>query len=307
MIQLLLDENGRCANCGTRCILVEGQMICPSCGLIADRDSIAVEIVPVNKSNFARNNMGCSIKSKLNSKRNKSLSKILDISRRLGTRLNLPQIVLDMSLSRYIKVREDLKSRRITHVSLFAAAIMSCARSVGHMLSFTELYNAFEEIGYPIKQKEMLRALSLLKNSGLYTPPADTENLVISIVGRLLDEGELNNYLHKGSPASQFIVLRANDFLRSIGYESLVGKNPRVLASAAVYAAIRQLAQSASVKKFYITQKKIAELSGVAEYSVRDCYSRMFSPLVSVFEEGYLKGSEKTNTSSVVCQEYAGH
>lgn len=304
MGQVLLDESEECANCGEKCVLVDGEMVCPSCGLIANHESIAIETDSDSKLIFKKGNIGHIINNRLRLKRNKSLLKVLGILDRLEGKLNLPQVILSISLSKYIKIRDNLRSRQITHVTLFAATLVSCARSVGYTISFAELYNAFEEMGYKIKQKEMLRALSFLKNLGLYSPPAGIENFVCSIVGRLLDEGELRNYSCKDFPTSQFIIMKANEFLKRIGEEALVGKNPRVIASAAVYAAIRQITQN---KKTNITQGKIAKISGVAEYSVRDCYSRIFSPLVSIFEKRYLHVPQKANTSSIICQEYIEH
>lgn len=273
-----VDEVDVCTNCGARRVSVGGQAVCPSCGLIANQEPVIIESLRSNISTYRKINSERIFRLKSSSNYNKSLLKVLDVSKKMSVQLKLPRVVLDMALDCYIKVKGNLKPKRIPHISLFIAALLICARSVGHTLSFSELRVALEKIGYKTKQKELLRALSLLKASGFYVPPANTENFIVALVSRLLDEGALDLYTEKGIPMSQFIVQRAKRLLRELGYERLAGKNPRVLAGAAVYAAIRQLTQN---RKPFITQRQIAKFSGIAEYSVRDCYGRMFSPLLS--------------------------
>jgi transcription initiation factor TFIIIB Brf1 subunit/transcription initiation factor TFIIB len=75
------------------------------------------------------------------------------------------------------------------------------------------------------------------------------------------------------------LFLTSSDILRKISNADRGGRSPYAFAVSTVYAAEKLLAKSER-RKSVITQKLLAEITGVAEYTIREHFCTVLKKLV---------------------------
>ena len=212
---------------------------------------------------------------------------------RVTEKLMLPKVVMAQAVIVAKTLLGPKTSRgEVSTASVSTYSIVTACRIMGvNSASVREVVEAHRALGRRVKVSSLIQ-LSL--RSPFKSSPPRAEDYVAKLVGRLesmespaqsLSEVELE-------PVSYFAVLRAAavEVLRSVGEVERGGHSPCSLAATAVYAAESELARRGARRKV-LTQRDIAECGGVAEYTVRELYGRLFrEPLSRIPLEARLPG-----------------
>jgi transcription initiation factor TFIIIB Brf1 subunit/transcription initiation factor TFIIB len=190
--------------------------------------------------------------------------------RRAADRLSVPPFIRDNAMAMSEKMladsRENRTAKRRTSIPPISAyALLSAFRAAGvDHVSSKSILKAHADMGHRVTKSALLR---LGLESELPFRPADPAALVRTLIAGLeSNEGVPQKLRNRGvEPAPYFRrLLQASQTilgtLRTLGE----GRNPRTVAAAAVYLA----SQGAGPKT--ITQKQVAEIAGVSEYTVRE-------------------------------------
>ena len=187
--------------------------------------------------------------------------------RRVGDRLALPAFVQQnaMALTEKVLTEGDGGGRRVYLAAASAYSVLSAARAAGmDHVSSGAIMAAFNDMGHRVTKSAFLQ---LGLKSSVPIKPADPATLLRTVVNglerneavqhRLKKSGvEPGQYFRRLFQASQTVL----GALRSAGE----GRSPRTIAACSVYIAARD----GWVKAF--TQKEVAEIVGMGEYTIRD-------------------------------------
>jgi transcription initiation factor TFIIIB Brf1 subunit/transcription initiation factor TFIIB len=137
-----------------------------------------------------------------------------------------------------------------------------------------EIAAAFQKIGHRVKPKSIARVGSEYRD--LLTPrqgPLRSEDYVGRILDRVVSDRRILEELRRLSTNPfeyrQNITAVIVKILSRIKAPERGGRNPYVFAASTIYAAEANLAKQTSRRQIF-TQKIIAEIAGVAEYSIRE-------------------------------------
>jgi transcription initiation factor TFIIIB Brf1 subunit/transcription initiation factor TFIIB len=202
---------------------------------------------------------------------------------RVAENLKLPKVVMAQAVI-IAKALLGPKSSRadVSTAAVSTYSMITACRIMGvNSASVREIVEAHRLLGRRVKVSSLIR-LSL--DSPFKTSPTRAEDYVGRIVGRLASmAGPARAIAAAGiEPTGYFARLRGAslDVLRATGEAERGGHSPCSLAATAVYAAETGLARRGTRRKV-LTQRDIAESGGVAEYTVRELFGRLFrEPIV---------------------------
>lgn len=197
---------------------------------------------------------------------------------RVSEKLELPgvvmaqAIVIAKALLGPKRSREDVSTAAVSAYSIVAACRIMGVTSA----SVREVVDAHCLLGRRVKVSSLIR-LSLA--SPFRTSPVPPEEYVARVIGRLSSMSAASRSFSAAGldPVAYFARLRgrAIDILEAIGETERGGHSPCSLAATAVYAAESELARSGARRRV-LTQREIAEGGGIAEYTLRELYGRVF-------------------------------
>ncbi len=180
----------------------------------------------------------------------------------LSTKLNLPKDVRDRVMYYFGKLISLRSIRRERVKSIIAALIYICSRMAG----FPRPLDAITKVS-GLKKKEINKAYKIVKETlKLKIPVLDPEKFVI-VFGRELGlSGETIN--------------RGIEILRKVKDSGVnIGRDPAGIAAAAIYIATKLGDERR-------TQKKVSEVAGVTEVTVRNRYREIVKRLnLSIAED----------------------
>jgi len=160
-----------------------------------------------------------------------------------------------------------------------AAACLSIALSSGlqgGVVTSKKIVELFKEMGHRVSFNSVSRAMVYVRKAlGLKLTSRKPHSYLPFIVEEALSKRGRVDSVVKAS-----ILRRARELLDMVSRREVVGKAPRILAAAAVYAASKIVEVEAGIKKNLITQRVLSQIVGVAEFSIRLHYCRIFKPLV---------------------------
>ena len=197
---------------------------------------------------------------------------------RVVEKLQLPRVVMAQAVTIAKSLlgprssRGDVSTAAISAYSIVAACRILAVSGA----NVREVVEAHRLLGRKVKISSLIQ-LSL--NSPFKTSPRRAEDYVARIVGRVqLLPGPSSALRASGlDPVAYFSLLRrvSLEELGSVSEEDRGGHSPCSLAATGVYAAECRLAREGTRRRV-LTQKEIAESGGVAEYTVRKLFGRLF-------------------------------
>ena len=190
--------------------------------------------------------------------------------------LSLPAYVRDNAAYIYRKIKNKYQAKIVNHISLIAVCVLLSIREQGYVtpLTLTELCTAFQKLGHRVNERLITRtALKLRINLGYKVKVRKSEDYLTRLISIIsnnekikskLSEQKEDIYWHK-------LNLKAIDLLNKIPKIERGGRHPYVFAASIIYAAEKSLAYEEN-RQPLLTQKEVANILGVAEYSIRDHY-----------------------------------
>ncbi|MHA2298083.1 MAG: hypothetical protein ACXAEU_05145 [Candidatus Hodarchaeales archaeon] len=198
--------------------------------------------------------------------------------------LELPwQVKIDAA--RIIRKSSGKLPSKVRMADMVSASIYMSTRLSSYNLRTSKLLEAFEKESITIRGKQMLFAAYCIKSLiGFSLKPCKSEDYLESVLSKIQNDQEVTKRLKtKNVKPDQYIILlrRISRFLLTkIPPHSRGGRNPYALAGATVAGADTIIARINNQKRGLITQKKIARLSDIAEYTLREHYLVIVKPVV---------------------------
>src|SRR5712692_4929767 len=312
---LSLDFETSCVDCRRPLVDAGDEFVCPSCGIVREKEVFENHGRVSPKFEFGRQRLGSYMGSKQTTneeRRSRGFSKanstygylklVSDFAgreagadyacfrmiRRVCEKLYLPHIVVQQAASVARKVlATNHHERRVTIAAVSAySLIVACKIEAATSVSVREIVDAHTALGRRVKASSIIQ-LSL--ESPIKTVARRPEEYVSKILAKLsLNQRIGQTLIREGLPQTVFLnSLRSTalEVLAEIDDGATAGRRPCALAASAVYAAEVVLARRESRKR-RITQRDLAECGDSAEYTIRGQVSEIFMPAVERIVSG---------------------
>ncbi|MHA1238231.1 MAG: hypothetical protein ACTSSJ_03155 [Candidatus Odinarchaeia archaeon] len=214
--------------------------------------------------------------------------RVLRTLNRVSTLLNLPENVRDRAAYHYHKIAK--KVQKSNHLVLIALSILLAIREYKDQAPITlnELVKIFQQLGHRVNARIIVReALRLKKDLNLELKARESEHYIPRIVSDLVNSDEVKRRLKKnGIDIEEYRLLLlkySREILANAGKKMRGGRNPYIFAAASIYTASRIISEEFNIP-YILTQKIVAEVAGVAEYSIRDHFCKILKPLKMVLK-----------------------
>jgi transcription initiation factor TFIIIB Brf1 subunit/transcription initiation factor TFIIB len=295
---VLIGDKDRCPECNSTLVSAEGEVVCQGCGLVVGLGEYGPEeemLLHRGGSDGSRTEeVGSSpdvpyftgyggkklaasdlLVKHLSSKRNLRMYATGDL---LAGILSLPTVQISTALMLLGKVKSCSKTRQRMCDLLGGAIIISSRMTDSRRhLTIARMVDALNSIGYRTRPRNVIQALSLFKEQGLYvcckTPEEHLEDIFSGLDLMLSMRG-----LSSERMEHEWEVARKSSLkILSLANAHKIVSNPRSRAACSVYAAFNGARSGPNIRKLRVSFSKIAQASGLAEYTVRDNYERWFS------------------------------
>jgi len=190
--------------------------------------------------------------------------------------LNIPGSVTLATVYLYRKSVRKIRRGYVRYAALAACCLIYVTRGLNDLtpISVRDVLEAFARRGVKLRTRDILKAGFLIESD---RPIRKGEDYLYPILDRLvalIDDEALRRY----GFVDRFLLLQrllslSSNLLKSVGPEVRRGRNPLLLASAAIYASSRSLSPQST--KSLISQRLVALASGAVEYSVRETYESL--------------------------------
>ena len=280
----------RCPECRGHLVEEGAEWACTSCGLVAKTEKTSTEVV--HKGHSADQRLGSYIGTKedqnshadFNGNSTVGYAKLVSdnmgvdqaawncsaIVRRVADRLSLPAFARENAVALSEKMLTDcrnglLGNHRTSIPAISAYSVLSACRAAGlDHVSSRSIMQAYNDMGHKVTKSALLR---LGTESPVPLRPADPAGLLRSLIGGLQsNEGVLQRLRKKEIEPGPFFMrlLLASQTVLGTMRALREGCNPRTIAAGSVYLASKEVEPRA------VTQREVAEIAGVAEYTVRE-------------------------------------
>jgi len=190
--------------------------------------------------------------------------------------LNIPDSVALATTHLYRKSVKNVSRVNVRYAALAACCLIYVTRMLNDLtpISLRDVLGAFARRGVKLRTRDILKAGFLIESD---RPIRKGEDYLYPILDRLvslIDEKSLRRCGFE----DRFLLLQrllslSSNLLKSIGPDVRRGRNPLLLASAAIYASSKSLSPQST--KSLISQRMVALASGAVEYSVRETYESL--------------------------------
>jgi transcription initiation factor TFIIIB Brf1 subunit/transcription initiation factor TFIIB len=294
----LIKDKDRCPECNSTLVSAEGEVVCQGCGLVVGLGEYGPEgetslhqggsdgsrIEEVGSSpdvpyftNYGNKKLAASdlLVKHLSPKRNLKIYATGDL---LAEILSLPTVQISTALMLLGKVKSCSKTRQ-RMCDLLGGAIIISSRMTNSRrhLTIARMVDALNSIGYKTRPRNIIRALSLFKEQGLYAcckaPEEHLEDIFSGLDLMFLRRGLPSERMEHELEVARELSLK----ILSLANAHRVVSNPRSRAACSVYAAFNGARLDPNGRILKVSFSKIAQASGLAEYTVRDNYERWFS------------------------------
>ncbi|MEM1658763.1 MAG: hypothetical protein QXK94_07010 [Candidatus Jordarchaeales archaeon] len=202
--------------------------------------------------------------------------------KRVTENLGLPVIVRERAAKIYRRIVRDTKVSN--NILLVAACLLHAVREQKNcaLVTLTEITEAFTSLGYRVTPKKLLRASFIVRKIvGAHQRLRRSEEYLPRAINTLLEsESVLHKLKEKRLNVTEYKV-QLTSFCSKILSEVKVnergGRRPYTFLAAVIYCADKLLALKRGHPPI-LTQKLVAEILGVAEYSLRDHYNTILKP-----------------------------
>ncbi|MDG7012416.1 MAG: hypothetical protein JRN17_04935 [Nitrososphaerota archaeon] len=279
-----------CPECRGHLVEAGEEWACTSCGLVAKTEKTSTEVTGAGRTASRRlgsymgtrhdQNSGADFNGTSTVGFAKLLSDNMGVDqvawncaamiRRVTEKLSLPAFATENAVAVSERMLADsrngqLGKKRTSIPAISAYSILSACRTAGldHVGS-KSVIRAHNDMGHKVTKSALLR---LGTESPVPLRPADPAALLRTILGGLeSNEAVLKRLKKRGAEPGPYFrkILQASQTVLASLREKGEGRNPRTIAAVSVYLASQAVAPRA------VTQREVAEVAGVAEYTVRD-------------------------------------
>jgi transcription initiation factor TFIIIB Brf1 subunit/transcription initiation factor TFIIB len=187
----------------------------------------------------------------------------------------------------YKKIVSTKKREAFTnHILLVAVCLLNAIREYGVRAPTTidEVASCFYELGHRVSTRHLVREMLKLKVAlGIRFPQRKSSDYLSRIISQILDSKDVLLRLKISSwekEEYQHNLLKSSyNILNSTPQENIGGRNPYIFATSTIYAADKLLAKKYD-KKNILTQKILSQITGVAQYSIRDHYCKVLKEVI---------------------------
>lgn len=190
--------------------------------------------------------------------------------------LNIPDSVASATTHLYRKSVRKIRRGNVRYAALAACCLIYVCRGLNDLapISVRDVLEAFARRGVKLRTRDILKAGFLIESD---RPIRRGEDYLYPILDRLvslIDE----KALRRCGFEDRFLLLQtllslSSNLLKNVGPDVRRGRNPLLLASAAIYASSKSLSPQST--KSLISQRIVALASGAVEYSVRETYESL--------------------------------
>jgi len=163
-----------------------------------------------------------------------------------------------------------LKPRPSLHAVSAYAIIAQCKLSEQRTISWKTVIEVFAELGHQVKGRSIMRVAEC---SPVRMEPVSPAVYLQGLLSKVRNDPVVWPQINSTERLSR-LASTAAEFLERTR-SSKGGHNPRGLAATSLYAAEAEMARQAGRAKIF-TQKMVADMAGVAEYTVREQYGEIF-------------------------------
>ena len=222
---------------------------------------------------------------------NETYYRIVKILKDVSNSLNFLADVRKRAVYLYNKMIKGVpktKNKVPNHVSLIATALFLASREYSSYAPVTiqEICSAFQELGHRVKCKMIIRdMLEFRKHMDLKRINHESKDYLERLSNNVYyDELCCARFKKKKLPGEmklyvQDLKLYSLKILDFIPKPLKNSRNPFILAGAAIYGADWILAWKNKTKRV-LTQRLLANATGIAEYSIRDHYCSVIKPII---------------------------
>ena len=280
----------RCPECRGHLVEAGEEWACTSCGLVAKTEKTSTEVVRSGRSTSRRlgsymgtredQNSGADFNGTSTVGFAKLLSDNMGVDqaawncaamvRRVAEKLSLPAFATENAVAVSERMLAEgrngrLGKRRTSIPAISAYSILSACRTAGlDHIGSKSVIGAHDDMGHKVTKSAFLR---LGTESPVPFRPADPNALLRSVLSGLESNEDVIRRLRKNQvePGPYFrSLLQASQTVLASLREKGEGRNPRTIAAVSVYLASQAIAPRA------VMQREVAEIVGVAEYTVCD-------------------------------------
>ncbi|HDN18411.1 MAG TPA: hypothetical protein ENF41_05050 [Candidatus Bathyarchaeota archaeon] len=295
----------RCPECGSPLVFCENELVCKNCGLVVFTNSVDMSrslphFSSLDAPNFLSHLGSCMDLHASEDPHLYHLNRIgatwlrvgkisrnlyyLSFLHRLGDHLNVSKSTLNLAVSLFLNVISRKKIRRKEmYYALAAYSIVLASRIISKNLPLplSHVLTVSKSLGYEVRGRDILRASSLFQELMKPTYPS-SEGFIYLILMKLSTQIDFSLLQKMGfKEKSSFIKAVAEESLQllSVLRKYRGGRNPSIFSGAIIYAALKVLYRD---KRPPISQRKIAECIGVAEYSIREVFEGIWRLLTEL-------------------------
>ena len=203
-----------------------------------------------------------------------------------------------LDLSKYVKDRAAYFYRKIikyekrirNHVSLIAFCIFYASReeSQNSPISLGELCDIFQKLGHRVNSRLIIRdTLQYQSILGKKNVAHHSNDFLQRYINQIINSAEFINWIHSKhihlevEKYTQLLLKTSVLILKELSKTIKNGRNPVILAGTTIYCADKIIAKKNGVRKL-LTQKIVSRATGIAEYSIRDHFVKIFKPIFGV-------------------------
>lgn len=200
--------------------------------------------------------------------------------------LDLSDKIRNRAAYYYRKTTRKMKGSITNRILIMALSVLLSIREYGRNapLTLKEISNAFSQLGHKISEKMILKAALRFRSKVGFTPNVrKSEEYICRIISEVIESPETRSRLAEGKidpeKYKEKLEKKAFEILHSIPSHLRGGRNPYIFAAATIYTADQKLARETG-NMYILTQKIIAEITKVAEYSIRDHFCSLLKPRI---------------------------
>jgi transcription initiation factor TFIIIB Brf1 subunit/transcription initiation factor TFIIB len=201
--------------------------------------------------------------------------------------LKLPKRVRDQAAYLYRKVvRSGVSKKQSSSVILIAYCLLLAVREFepDRLVTIRDITQAFRRVGHRVTIQSILHAsLEYRASLNVRLTLRKSENYLPIVLDKVVACPQVNRNLLRSGEYPQRYRQRLFDIsqklLKKIDGITRGGRNPYIFAVSTVYAADRILSRH-DQKPQFLTQRLLAQATGVAEYSIREHFSTLLKNFV---------------------------
>ncbi|MGQ9723249.1 MAG: hypothetical protein ACUVXA_18250 [Candidatus Jordarchaeum sp.] len=203
--------------------------------------------------------------------------------------LQISDSIRDRAAYLYQKAVKKIDKKISNHIVLIAACLFFATREYKELAPVTvqEVAQNFKKLGHRISVKKVIKtALELrslfiqkhpkIRKSEDYLPRIISDIISSSIIELRLEGRDLSIEDYRN-----LLTQKSYSILNKIDSIDRGGRNPYIFAVSTVYCADRIISKEIE-RKPVLTQKILAKITRVAEYSIRDHYTSVLKPMIII-------------------------